>query len=135
MPTTNGIPPADHVTAAEGRFGAVHSAASGNPRQLASARSVRDAFDSFVGQTFFSQMLKAMRSSVGRPAYFHGGRAEEMFLSQLDQTMAEKMAEQSGPQLADPMFRSQFPELAEALASAPPPRADLNDLNSLGRRL
>ena len=31
-----------------------------------------------LGETFYGQMIKAMRSSVGKPAYFHGGRGEEV---------------------------------------------------------
>ena len=65
---------------------------------------LRLAFQSFVGQTFFGQMLKAMRQTVGKPAYFHGGRAEEIFQQQLDQVLAEKIAEASADTFAGPMF-------------------------------
>ncbi len=64
----------------------------------------RQTFQQFVGQTLFGQMLKAMRSTVGKPAYFHGGRAEEIFRQQLDQVLAEKLAEASGEQFSQPMF-------------------------------
>ena len=40
---------------------------------------LREAFDSFVGETFYGQMLKEMRKTVGKSAYFDGGRAEEIF--------------------------------------------------------
>ncbi len=40
---------------------------------------VRKAFDNFVGETFYGQMLKEMRKTVGKAAYFDGGRAEEVF--------------------------------------------------------
>jgi Rod binding domain-containing protein len=66
------------------------------------------AFTDFVGQTFYGQMLHAMRSSVGKPAYVHGGQAEEIFQSQLDQVLAEKMSDQTGAQFAKPMFARQF---------------------------
>ena len=65
---------------------------------------VREAFQSFVGETLFGQMLKAMRKTVGEPAYFHGGRAEEVFQSQLDQVLAEKMANAGGASYSDAMF-------------------------------
>lgn len=133
MPMNHGLPLIDRAAFVGKSSAGAPASASGDGRPEALARTVRDAFDKFVGQTFFSHMIKAMRSTVGRPAYFHGGRAEEMFLSQLDQTMAEKLAAQSGPELASPMFRSQFPELAETLAPAPSQRADLNDLNGLRR--
>lgn len=65
---------------------------------------VREAFDDFVGQTFFSQLLSSMRKTVDKPAYFHGGRAEEMFQGQLDQHLAEHMTEASNEQFSGPMF-------------------------------
>ena len=80
------------------------------------AADTRDAFTSFVGQTFFGQLLHAMRSSAGKPAYFHGGQAEEVFRGQLDQILAGEMAKKTATTLAEPMFRQQFPGLAEALS-------------------
>lgn len=65
---------------------------------------LRETFDEFVGEAFFSQLLKSMRSTVDKPAYFHGGRAEEMFTQQLDQTLTKEMTKASAHQLADPMF-------------------------------
>jgi len=65
---------------------------------------LRETFEQFVGEVFFGQMLKAMRKTVGKPAYFYGGRAEEVFRGQLDQVLAEKLARESGDQLAGPMF-------------------------------
>ncbi|HUT93175.1 MAG TPA: rod-binding protein [Thermoguttaceae bacterium] len=65
---------------------------------------LREAFQSFVGQTLFGQLLSAMRKTVGKPAYFHGGRAEEIFQQQLDQVLAEKIAETSGDKLSEPML-------------------------------
>jgi hypothetical protein len=64
----------------------------------------RQAFDRFVGTTFYSQMLAAMQKTVGKPAYFHGGQAEEMFRSQLNQVLAEKLAESTPNQFSGPMF-------------------------------
>lgn len=67
-------------------------------------KEVREAFDQFVGETFFGQMLKAMRKTVDKPAYFHGGQAEEMFRGQLDQMLAEKMSDASAGSFTDSMF-------------------------------
>lgn len=64
----------------------------------------REAFNSFVGQTFYGQMLSAMRKTQQTPAYFHGGQAEEAFRAQLDQVLAEKMAETSAEAISGPMF-------------------------------
>ena len=79
------------------------------------ALRVREAFTSFVGETFFHQMIKAMRTSVGKPAYFHGGQAEEIFRGQLDQTLSEHMTRASASQFTEPMFELQFPKLASVL--------------------
>jgi peptidoglycan hydrolase FlgJ len=64
----------------------------------------RQAFDRFIGTTFYGQMLAAMQKTVAKPAYFHGGQAEEMFRSQLNQVLAEKLAENTSEQLTGPMF-------------------------------
>jgi peptidoglycan hydrolase FlgJ len=67
-------------------------------------QELREAFDDFVGQTFYSQMLSAMRKTVDKPAYFHGGHAEEAFQAQLDQTLAETLADATAEQFTGPMF-------------------------------
>ena len=75
-------------------------------------RELREKFTQFVGEAFYGQMLKAMRSTVGKPAYFYGGHAEEVFQGQLDQTMSEHLTKASASKFADPMFERQFPQLA-----------------------
>jgi Rod binding domain-containing protein len=65
---------------------------------------VREVFNSFVGQVFFGQLLKSMRKTVGKPAYLHGGRAEEIFQQQLDQILGERLAERSGERFSEPMY-------------------------------
>lgn len=65
---------------------------------------LRGAFDSFVGEVFFSQMLKSMRKTVGEPAYFHGGQAEEIFTERLDQVLTEKLTQASAEGFTGPMY-------------------------------
>lgn len=65
---------------------------------------LKKAFTDFVGQTFYSQMLQALRSTVDKPAYFHGGQAEEIFQNQMDQILSERLAETSADHFAGPMF-------------------------------
>ena len=105
---------------------------------LENAEAVRDAFTHFIGETFFSQMLKAMRKSVGKPAYFHGGQAEEIFRSQLDQTLADEMTKASADKLADPLFERQFPRhaafLKERTNDEHESRLRLEDLEKLRKR-
>jgi Rod binding domain-containing protein len=67
-------------------------------------QNLRKAFDAFVGEALFTQMLKGMRKTLGKPAYFHGGRAEEVFQQQLDQVLAEKLSQSSGDKLSGPMY-------------------------------
>jgi peptidoglycan hydrolase FlgJ len=78
---------------------------------------LRERFTQFVGEAFFGQMIKAMRATVGKPAYFHGGRAEEVFQGQLDQKLAEHLTEASADKFAEPMFERQFPDLTKRPAS------------------
>ncbi|HEU0068949.1 MAG TPA: hypothetical protein VFQ26_06760, partial [Nitrospiraceae bacterium] len=55
-----------------------------SPTQAPAADNrLREVFDEFVGQSFYQQLLGAMRKTVNKPAYFHGGRAEEVFQGQL----------------------------------------------------
>ena len=74
------------------------------PQQNEERQKLRDAFDDFVGQTFYGQVLSAMRKTVDKPAYFHGGRAEEIFQAQLDQTLSEKLADATAEKFTGPMF-------------------------------
>ncbi len=91
---------------------------------VAKAGEIREAFTAFIGETFYGQMMKAMRSTVEKPAYFHGGQGEEIFSSQLDQQLAQEWAATSGDRFADPMFEQQFPEQARILREAEQASAD-----------
>lgn len=68
------------------------------------SEAMRDAFGDFVGQTLFGSMLATMRESVGKSAYFDGGRAEEIFQKQLDQKLVEEISNASSKSFVDPMF-------------------------------
>lgn len=65
---------------------------------------LKEVFTDFVGQTFFQQMMSAMRKTVDKSAYFHGGRAEEVFQNQLDQVLSERMTKASADEFANPMY-------------------------------
>ena len=65
---------------------------------------LRKAIDAFVGETIFGQLLHSMRKTVGKPAYFNGGRAEEIFQQQLDQVLAKNISESSADKFSGPMF-------------------------------
>ena len=71
-----------------------------SPKEL----ETKKAFTRFVGTTFYSQMLKAMRETVDPPAYFHGGRAEETFQTMFDQTLVDRLSDATADRFAGPMF-------------------------------
>jgi hypothetical protein len=66
---------------------------------------LKQAFTDFVGQTFFGQLLKQMRASVGKPAFVHGGFGEDVFQGQLDQVLVERISDASAASFSDPMFQ------------------------------
>ena len=66
---------------------------------------LRKAFQDFVGQTLFSQMIGSMRATTQGAAYFNGGQAEKIFQGQLDQLLSEKLSEASAAKISDPMFK------------------------------
>lgn len=71
-----------------------------------------EAFDQFVGDTFFRQMLKSLRSTTGKPAYFHGGQAEEIFQSQMDELLITDMVKATKDSFSADLFSQQFPNHA-----------------------
>jgi len=102
MPITNAAPTIAQLDAM--RTPAATAAEELITRPDVDRSELREKFDDFVGELFYGQMLKAMRSTQQRPAYFHGGRAEEIFQGQLDQMLAERMTEAGAEQLTDSMF-------------------------------
>lgn len=68
----------------------------------ASSSELRSTFHRLVGQVFYGQLLKSLRQGVGKPAYFHGGQAEDLFQAQLDQQLVEIFSERANnPWLED----------------------------------
>lgn len=65
---------------------------------------LKDAFQDFVGQTFFGEMIKAFRTTQQPSKYFNGGRAEEIFQGQFDQVLSETLSDSSAEQISDPMY-------------------------------
>ncbi|MDR2441882.1 MAG: rod-binding protein [Planctomycetaceae bacterium] len=65
----------------------------------------REVLHQFVGQTLFGQMLKSMRATQEKNPYFHGGRAEEIFQSQLDMVLTDKMTQATSKTLSEPMYK------------------------------
>lgn len=83
---------------------AARSSRAGDVARDPSLAEVRDKFDTFVGDVFYGEMIKAMRKTTDKPAYFHGGQAEEIFRGQYDQMLAEHLTEATAEQFTQPMF-------------------------------
>ena len=105
----------------------------GGETDVEKARDLKETFAQFVGETFYGEMLKSMRSSVGKPAYFHGGMAEEQFQSQLDMHISQDLATSDNNPFAEGMFAQQFPDAARLLEGDQAKRG-LDDLGALRRR-
>jgi Rod binding domain-containing protein len=71
-----------------------------------SSQELRATFQEFAAGTFYKQMLKALRQGHGKPAYFHGGRGEEVFRQQLDEHVTDALARSHGDALAAPLFEA-----------------------------
>lgn len=70
-----------------------------------SDEDLRKAFQDFVGQTLFSQMISSMRKTQEGAAYFNGGQAEKIFQSQLDQVLSQELSNAAASKISDPMFK------------------------------
>jgi Rod binding domain-containing protein len=82
------------------------SQSKGTAAETGGDAPLHEAFNDFVGQTFYGQMLQSLRKSVGnKSSRFHGGRGEEVFTRQLDQVLAQKLAKSSGDKLSGSMYR------------------------------
>lgn len=70
----------------------------------ASTDQLRETFQKSVAGLFFGQLVKSLRSTAGEAAYIHGGQAEKMFQSQLDQVLVEDLAATSGGSVVDDLY-------------------------------
>jgi len=93
-----------HSTAHNSSFAAEAKASALKSTNGPDKPELHKAFTDFVGQTFFGELLKQMRSSVGKPAYVHGGMGEDIFQSQLDQVLVERITDASAATFSDPMY-------------------------------
>jgi len=74
-------------------------------KQTEEDKKLRDVLHQVVGETLFGQMLKAMRATQEKNPYFDGGRAEEIFQSQLDQVLVGRMTQATSRSLSEPMYK------------------------------
>jgi flagellar protein FlgJ len=117
-------------------LGAVNTAANRFEKpDYGDKNELREKFTQFVGETFYGQMIKSLRSTVGKAAYFDGGQAEKAFRGQLDQQLAQHLTEATADRFAKPLFNRQFPQqAAEEAAGRSAAPATLDQLQTLARR-
>src|SRR3990172_10102476 len=95
----------DNVHGLRAAFGAAE-ARPADPLTSGKELTEREAFQSAVAGTFFKLMIKSMHKMHGKPAYFHGGQAEEMFQGQMDQVFSENFARSNGASLTDALYQA-----------------------------
>ncbi len=122
------------ITPAQANFTQPKVSNDPNADQVADAKELKKAFSQFVGETFYGTMLKSMRQTVGEPAYFHGGQAEELFQGRLDQQLSADMASADGKDFATALFKNQFPAEAALLRETEQQPNSLAALDTLRRQ-
>jgi hypothetical protein len=109
----NGQAPGTAASVLSTRHTPSATALAPSPQPLALSRKasghdtpeLRATFNDFVGQTFFGELLKQMRATVDKPAFFDGGMGEEVFQSQLDQILVERISDATASSFSDPMYQ------------------------------
>jgi Rod binding domain-containing protein len=72
---------------------------------------LREATGSVVGSVFYGTLLKNLRASELKGEYGHGGRGEEVFQAQLDQTLADQAGQAASFNLADIIVQQYEPQV------------------------
>ncbi len=70
----------------------------------------------FVGSAFYGTLLREMQDSKIKGKYFHGGRGEEIFQSQLNMELSKRMGQASN----DPIANKMYDAFAQRLGSRQP---------------
>ena len=76
---------------------------------------LREVVEQLVGVTFFETMLKMAHNSPFKGEYGHGGRGEEVFTSQMDSLLAERLGKSGRFGLVEATYR----RLAGSVEQAP----------------
>jgi len=78
----------------------------------------REAAEQFVSFGLILPLMKMAREDPFKTPLFHGGRAEEIFGAQLDQTLADRIGPTAARSLVDSVYRR--------FTDAPSPDAQIN---------
>lgn len=82
------------------------AALSGKTPQAPRDAEVKEVFQEFAAGTFYREMLGSLRKGVGKPAYFHGGQAEEIFRAEMDRYIIDDLAAKHGEGFAAPLYET-----------------------------
>jgi Rod binding domain-containing protein len=88
--------------------------AAGGQDAASRRAEAREAANGLVSVTFLMPMLKMMREDPFKSEMFHGGRGEEIFGAQLDEVLADRMAQSMQLPLADAVYRRILGEANES---------------------
>jgi peptidoglycan hydrolase FlgJ len=75
--------------------------ANAGSQSVSEKAAAEQKFNEVLGEVMFGTMLKTVRQAKHKPAYFYGGRTEEVFGQQLDQLLAEKISKTSAGRLGN----------------------------------
>ena len=67
---------------------------------------LKKTFQEFAAGTFYREMLGAMRKGTGKPPYFHGGYAEDVFRAEMDRHVVDDLAARHGESFAGPLYEN-----------------------------
>ncbi len=68
------------------------------------AKQLREVTAQFVATAFLMPMLKQVREDPFKTEMFHGGQGEKVFGAQLDQTLADRIAQSPAFPLVDRLY-------------------------------
>jgi len=83
--------------------------AEGPAARAADADQARESAEQLIGMALILPLLKQARQSPFKSERMHGGFGEDAFASQLDQTLADRIAKRMGGQLVDAVVRTMTP--------------------------
>lgn len=77
---------------------------------------LKEKFREFVAGTFYRTLLAEMRKTTTGKSLIHGGRAEEIFQAQMDQTLTDRLAISDGASFSEELFEQFTRQLGLAQA-------------------
>lgn len=113
LPGLAGTTSASSAAASDSAQAMKATAASGSPSE-----KTKEKFQEFVAGTFYRSLIEAMEKTAPEKTLVHGGRAEEIFRSHLNQTLAERFAHSHGSSVAGDLYAQFLRQLGQSVESA-----------------